>query len=448
MLEELAGDVLIGDVVPRQDQRDPQHVERIHRHPRRPIGLVQRAAGRQRLRAVEQPDVVQPQEPALEHVAPVGVLAVNPPGEVQHQLVEHPHQEAAVRLARQRGVGLIDPQRRPSLDRRVHVAERPLIGRQLAVRVHVPLARQQQELVLGEGRVHRRQGDAVERQVPSCEPGILPGVRHGDDIRGVEVPPVPVAPGLALRRRGRRGRIAVQPERHVEVVELLGPQQSGNGLAMHPARVRIGDPGGQGGVILVRLVPPLLQDGIEAAGRVRLLIGPQPDTELHGLAGGDGEDGMGGGLGALAVGRHDAGKAVHHEVPDPVLERPGIMCAIKPVCVGFVLAEQQGVAAFHAEAPAAPARVLRQHRPVRHGAQQGARTAAVPGPPVARPKMRQDVQWRRDWAVVAGGDLPQDVLRPGLRPLHRHVEVPGVHHAAVGDLPFRAGQPAAAVLLD
>ena len=36
------------------------------------------------------------------------------------------------------------------MDGRIHVAERPFVGGQLPVRVHVPLARQQQQLLLGE----------------------------------------------------------------------------------------------------------------------------------------------------------------------------------------------------------------------------------------------------------------------------------------------------------
>ena len=49
VLEELRGDVLVHMVVQRQFQRDPQQVERVHRHPRGAVGLVDVAAGRQRL---------------------------------------------------------------------------------------------------------------------------------------------------------------------------------------------------------------------------------------------------------------------------------------------------------------------------------------------------------------------------------------------------------------
>ena len=44
---------------------------------------------------------------------------------------------------------------RPRVNRRVHVIERELVRRQLPVRVHVPLAEQQQQLALREFRVDR-----------------------------------------------------------------------------------------------------------------------------------------------------------------------------------------------------------------------------------------------------------------------------------------------------
>ena len=57
------------------------------------------AAGRQRRAAVEDADIVEPEKPALEDVAALGVLAVHPPGEIQHQLVEDAFEEMPGRLA-------------------------------------------------------------------------------------------------------------------------------------------------------------------------------------------------------------------------------------------------------------------------------------------------------------------------------------------------------------
>ena len=91
--------------------------ERVHRHPGGAVGLVDVAAGRQRLRAVEDADVVEPEKAALEDVAAVGVLAVHPPGEIQHQLVEDAFEEGAV-AARRRVCALVDLERRARRPRR------------------------------------------------------------------------------------------------------------------------------------------------------------------------------------------------------------------------------------------------------------------------------------------------------------------------------------------
>ena len=153
---------------------------------------------------------------------PCDVLAVHPPGEVQHQLVEDALEEGEIAApAALLAIDLEHAPRRPGVHRRVDVAERPLVGGDLAVRVHVPVARQQDELVLGELGIDQRERDAVEREVPGRVPGILPLVRHRDDVGVVEVAPVGVAPVLALGRRRRLVGIAVEPLGHVVVVELL-----------------------------------------------------------------------------------------------------------------------------------------------------------------------------------------------------------------------------------
>jgi hypothetical protein len=121
-----------------------------------------------------------------------------------------------------------DPQSRPDLERRVHVVEGPFIGRNLPVRPHVPFAAEEQDLVLGELQVDPRQDHRMEAQVPAREPGILPLVRHGDDVFGVEVPPILVAAAPALSGGG-----AASPSSQsdtIEVVELLGPKHARIGL--------------------------------------------------------------------------------------------------------------------------------------------------------------------------------------------------------------------------
>src|SRR3984893_7776090 len=99
VLPELAGNVFEARVFFCQLECDGKDVERIHRHPTGTVRLFDVAAGRQRGAAVEQADVVQAKKSALENVPAFGVLAIDPPGEVQHQLVKHPLQESAIALA-------------------------------------------------------------------------------------------------------------------------------------------------------------------------------------------------------------------------------------------------------------------------------------------------------------------------------------------------------------
>ena len=70
----------------------------------------------------------------------------------------------------------------------------------------------------------------MEGEVPRGEPRVLPLVRHGDDVVGVDVAPFRVAPGQAGGGRLRLSRIAVEPAREAEVIELLAPDYAGEGL--------------------------------------------------------------------------------------------------------------------------------------------------------------------------------------------------------------------------
>ncbi len=235
---ELAGHVFVARLFFRQFQRDGQQIQGVHRHPTGAVGLFDVAAGGQRRAAVEHADVVQTQEAALEDVHALGVLAVHPPGEVQHQLVEDTLQKCAIALSLALLVDLVNAPRGPGMHRRIHVAERPLIGGNLSVGMHVPLAQHQRELLFGELGIDQRERDAVERQVPGRIPRVLPLVRHGDHVRVVEVSPLVIAAFRALRGRGRIARIALQPVLDHVVIELLGPQHAGKALAHDVLRVR------------------------------------------------------------------------------------------------------------------------------------------------------------------------------------------------------------------
>src|SRR5207247_3976182 len=93
----LGGQVLVDAVFGRQLQGDAHEVEAVHRYPTRAVGLVDVAAGGELHRAaVEDADVVQPEKAALEDVQALAVLAVDPPGEVEQQLVKDALEEGAV----------------------------------------------------------------------------------------------------------------------------------------------------------------------------------------------------------------------------------------------------------------------------------------------------------------------------------------------------------------
>ena len=65
-------------------------------------------------RAVERADVVEAEEAALEDVVALGVLAVDPPGEVQQQLVEDALEEVVVAVGRRSRTRAARPTRAPA----------------------------------------------------------------------------------------------------------------------------------------------------------------------------------------------------------------------------------------------------------------------------------------------------------------------------------------------
>ena len=156
------------------------HVLAEEGHPGRAVRLFEVPAGRQRRAPVEHADVVEAEEAALEHVLAEAVLAVDPPGEVQHQLVERRREELEVHFAAQGLLGAVEEERGERVDRRVHVAEVPLVRGHLAGRVQVGAAQHQLHLALGEVGIGDRERERVEGQVP----GRVPRVSH---LSGIEM---------------------------------------------------------------------------------------------------------------------------------------------------------------------------------------------------------------------------------------------------------------------
>ena len=88
MFEELAGDVLVDRIVLRQLQGDPQQVQAVHRHPAGCVGLFEMAAAGSGLLRSNTPMLSRPRKPPWKMFRPSCVLAVHPPGEIEHELVE------------------------------------------------------------------------------------------------------------------------------------------------------------------------------------------------------------------------------------------------------------------------------------------------------------------------------------------------------------------------
>ena len=188
--------------------------------------------------AVEDADVVEAEEAPLEHVLAESVLAIHPPGEVQQELVEGRLEEVEVGLAAQGLLGAMQEQGGPGVDRRVHVAEVPLVGGDLSAGVQVEPAENQLHLMLGEVGVHDRDRQRVEGEVPGRVPGVLPLVGHRDDVVVDHVEPL-LVPGGAAPGLERVGVVLLQPLIRVEGVVLLGPEHAGDGLAHDIGGVRL-----------------------------------------------------------------------------------------------------------------------------------------------------------------------------------------------------------------
>ena len=183
------------------------------------------------------------------------------------------------KLMSRRAVDREDLQRRPGLDRRVDVVERPFVRGQRAVRMLEPLAAEQRQLVLRECRIDMRERDAVEREIPRREPRVLPRVGHRHDVEGVECLPPGVPAAEPRRRRLRLCRIAFEPARDVVVIELLAPEHPRERLAHDLRLARRHGLRCELVVELVRLGLACAVDGLEVPPRVE--IASRGRTQAH-----------------------------------------------------------------------------------------------------------------------------------------------------------------------
>ena len=210
-------------------------------------------------------------------------------------------------------------------------------------------------MLLGKARVHPGDRHALEGEIPCREPRVLPRVGHRDDVEARHVPPV----GIALPRLLRREvvRVALEPSRHVVVIELLAPHETRDGLPQHHRLVGTGARWRHLGEELVRLtlavghdpVEPLAQveRGVAAVGSLgRPLVGRgrhpgQPQSQRLRAAGRNVHCVVQRGLGADPVRVH-RGLTVHNVVVDAVLRvRRPVAQSPQALGVGLVVAEER-----------------------------------------------------------------------------------------------------------
>src|SRR5213594_1392152 len=199
MFEELRGHVFVNRICSCEFQRHGKHREAIESHPGGSVRLLEESASWQRLRTIENADVIETEETAGEKIVAFGVFAVHPPGEIEQQLLECAFKKSAITLPA-RTSHLVNAPGGPGVHGRIHITKSKFVSRHLAVRVHVPFAQEKIELLLREVRIDFRKWNHVESEVPRCEPRVFPLVWHGDDVAVEKVCPFTISAELSLGR--------------------------------------------------------------------------------------------------------------------------------------------------------------------------------------------------------------------------------------------------------
>src|SRR5690349_7559714 len=140
MFEEFAGNVLIRRVERGQVQSDFEHVQAVHGHPTRTVGLFEQPAAGERRAAIENANVIETEEAAFKNVGAFRVFSIDPPGEVHEQLVEDALEKRKIPYAFDAAINLEYTQGSPSVNRRIDIAKRPFVSGNLPVGMHVPFA--------------------------------------------------------------------------------------------------------------------------------------------------------------------------------------------------------------------------------------------------------------------------------------------------------------------
>src|SRR5215467_2489643 len=192
----------------------------------------------------------------------------------------------------------------------------------------------------------------MKGEVPGCEPGIFPLVRHRDDIGGNKVSPILVAPVLPVLRRRRLSRIAIEPMLHIEVIELLVPQHPGEGLTLYSPHVVVDDASLECGVKGIRLGNAPGENIIETVRAARsFLTGGEPHPDRSAASGRDLAEVKSSNFRASAGSVYRFGIVVDNVFVKRVLEVAWRSTkAEESVEIGFVVAEQQAIRALEVNA--------------------------------------------------------------------------------------------------
>jgi hypothetical protein len=193
--------------------------------------------------------------------------------------LEHPLEEIEILASIELTLNLEDTERGPCMNRGIDIAEIPFVSakgqlaftssalgysrRKLAIRMAVPLASEEIELFLGEVRVDHGEGDAVKASVPRSKEGVLPRIRHRQDVIAMKVLPRSIADALPTRGWWRLARVTVRPLLPDEEIVLFAPHHACECLSLDIAEVISHRQGADVVVEVVGLLPLPLNDVVK-----------------------------------------------------------------------------------------------------------------------------------------------------------------------------------------
>ena len=184
----------------------------------------------------------------------------------------------------------------------------------------------------------------MKRQVPRREPGVLPFVGHRDDVRIVQVPPLPIPSVLALARWFRLPRIPIEPLVDVEVVELLAPEQAGIRLPLHATHILVFQRAMDHVIKLVGFLFPARKCRVERLEGCGRASARKQQPHDHFAAGWHDPVPNRANLGAGLLGIHRVGVAIDDQCIQAILVVPTRRCRAEQARrVRFVVAEREPV---------------------------------------------------------------------------------------------------------